>query len=100
MQQVWFVVHAWYFSYLITRLTAYDNIIQVGNFIINNKRIITFMNVTLLILLIFPHFNLPEVLRKYDFRLADSDHEQHLCLAENPLYFHLVAIQPFPWSSV
>lgn len=54
--------------------------------------------ITLLIFLIFTHFNLSQILRKSDFGLADSEGEQHFSLSENPLHCH--PVQPFPWSSV
>lgn len=67
---------------------------------IDNLKIIAILNIILLILLIFPHFSLPQILGKSDFGLADSESEQHLSLAQNPLHFHPVVMQPFPWSSV
>lgn len=66
----------------------------------NHLKTIAILNSSLLILLIFPYFSLPQTLEKYDFGLADSEDEQHLSLAYNPLHCHPVVIQPFPWSSV
>lgn len=85
-----------YFSYLITRLIEHENSIQIDNL----KKITAVLNITLLTLLIFPHFNLPQILGKSDFGLADSEGDQHLPPAQSPLHCHPVGIQPCPWSSV